>query len=142
MTTKSISEVFDEVSIRETDSDKIAVLRCNTSYALKSVLKAAFHPHIRFCFEQLPEYKKQNTPNGLGYTTIAKEIDRGYIFEINNPKVSPHLSIDRKKEILIQILESLDSNEANVYAGMLMKNLGVKGLTYDLVKEAFPDILA
>ena len=47
----------------------------------------------------------------------------------------------RKTEILIQILESLEEDEADVFAAMLTKKLKVPHLTPALVNEAFPDLL-
>jgi hypothetical protein len=64
-----------------------------------------------------------------------------YLFEANNPKTSPDLTLDRKKVILAQMLETLEEKEAAVFAGMIMKRLPVKGLTYKLTQEAFPGLL-
>lgn len=141
MTMKNVYEVFDELAQRTTKEDRLAVLRFNASYALKNVLKGTFDPNIQFVFEQAPEYKASDAPPGLGYTSIHQELGRAYLFEKGNPKVSPTLSQKRKEQILIQILESLEGREAEVFLGMLLKKQKVKGLNYALVKEAFPDLL-
>jgi hypothetical protein len=39
------------------------------------------------------------------------------------------------------LIESIEPREAEVVGGILRKDLGVKGLTYKFVKEAFPDLL-
>jgi hypothetical protein len=39
------------------------------------------------------------------------------------------------------MLESMEAREAKIFEQMLSKKLKVKGLTYGLVKEAFPEIL-
>jgi hypothetical protein len=43
--------------------------------------------------------------------------------------------------LLIQILESLEKNEADVYANMIKKDLKVPHLTAKLANEAFPGLL-
>lgn len=138
--TKLIHEVFSELEQRENDHDRLAVLRFNQTWALKNVLKGAFDPNVEFAID-VPEYKKQNTPVGLGYSSIHQELGRAYLLEKNNPRVDRNLKPDRKKQILIQILEALEDKEAEIFANMIRKDLKVKGLTYELVKEAFPDLL-
>jgi hypothetical protein len=51
------------------------------------------------------------------------------------------LSVDKRKQLLLQLIESLEPREAEVVIGILSKDLGVKGLTYKFVKEAFPQLL-
>lgn len=139
--TKNIYEIFDEFQQRTTKEDRLAVLRYNESYALKSVLQGMFHPNIQFVVERVPNYKPSDAPAGLGYTSINQELGRAYLFEKNNPRVDPNLPYERKEQILIQILEALEKREAEVYLMMLLKKPKVKGLDYKIVKEAFPDLL-
>lgn len=138
---KNIYEIFDEFEQRTKKSDKIAVLRFNQNYALKNILKGNFDPNVQFIFDKPVEYKPSDAPAGLGYTSIHQELGRAYLFERNNPKTDPNLTFERKKQILAQILESLEKREAELYQAMVLKKLKVKGLTYDVVKEAFPDLL-
>lgn len=138
---KAIYEILEEVEQRKTKEDKLAVLRYNTNWALRSVLKGVFDPNVQFTVKEIPAYKPSDDPPGLSQTSLHQELGRMYIFEVNNPKTSPTLTEQRKKEILIQMLESLEAKEAKVLEGVLTKKLKVKGLTYDLVKEAFPDLV-
>ena len=64
------------------------------------------------------------------------------MFEKNNPRVDPNLSYERKEQILIQILEALEAQEAEVFMNMLLKKQKVKGLTQAIVKEAFPGLIS
>lgn len=139
---KLISEIFDEIKQRESKEDKIAVLRYNSSWALRNVLKGTFDPNIKFVINWVPSsYVPNDAPDGLGYTTIAQELGRAYLFELDNPKVSPSLTLERKEQLLVQILEALEKTEADVYMNMILKDQKVEGLTYEIVKEAFPDLL-
>lgn len=138
---KNLYEVFEEFEKAPNRESRIAVLRNNDSYALKCVLNGAFNPYIRYVFEDIPPYRKSDSPPGMGYSSIHQELGRVYLFEVNNPRVDPNLSLERKKVILAQMLESLEEKEAKVFAGMIEKRLKVKGLTYKLVQEAFPGLL-
>jgi hypothetical protein len=137
---KNVYEIFDEFEKAKTKKDKIDVLRKNANYALRNVLQGTFNPNIQFIFDKIPTYKVSDAPVGLGYSTIHQELGRVYLFEKNSPKVSPQLTSKRKEEILIQVLESLEAREAEVYANMIMKKQKVKGLDKKIVKEAFPEL--
>lgn len=137
---KNVYEVFEEIELAEDDFERIDMLRRNSSYALKSVLKGMFHPNIHFTITEEPKYKRSDSPIGMGYSNMTQELSRAYLFEANNPRVSPNLSMERKTQLLIQILECLEAKEADVFMAMLQKKPLV-GLTYEVVKEAFPDIL-
>lgn len=139
--TKAIYEIFDEVEKAPTKKEKVEVLQKNSNYALRNVLKGTFDPNIQFVIDKVPYYKPSDSPVGLGYTSLYQELTRIYIFQKNNPKVDPNLTQDRKEKILIQMLEALEKREAEVLMNMILKKQRVKGLTYNVVKEAFPDIL-
>lgn len=141
MSVKNLYEIFDEFQKASKKDEKIAVLRNNNCYALECVLRGAFHPEIKYVFDEVPQYKASDAPIGLGYSSIHQELDRVYLFEVNNPRVAPALTFERKKYILAQMLESLEGREAEIFAGMLVKKLPVKGLTYKIVAEAFPGLL-
>jgi hypothetical protein len=138
---KNIYEIFQEVARSESKKDAILVLQYNQTYALKSVLKGMFDPRVKFTITKIPEYRKSDAPPGMGYSTIHQEIHRAYLFVEGEPR-TVNLTPKRREEILIQILEAMESREAEVYANMLLKNSSAyKGITFDTVKKAFPDIL-
>lgn len=138
---KNLYEVFAEFEKSPSRQDKINILKNNSSYALREVLKGTFNPNIEFTVTNIPFYKPSDAPPGLGYSSIHQELSRAYLFEKNNPKVSRNLSDKRKEQLLIQILECLEEREAQIYINMLLKKQRVKGLTSNIVKEAFPDLL-
>lgn len=140
---KNIYEIFDEVANAKTAKDRVLVLQFNQSYALKSVLKGMFDPNVQFVFDDVPPYKSSPAPPGLGYNNLHQEMKKAYLFVKDDPRASPNLTMRRREQLLIQLLESLESKEAEVFANMIRKKKNaVKGLTYGIVKEAFPDILA
>lgn len=138
---KNVYEILDEVANAKNDEERRAILFYNNNYALRCVLRATFHPNIKFTIKKVPYYKPSQAPAGLSDSTLHKEINRIYLFEEGNSRVSSNLTEERKEKILIQILEALEAKEAVVFTNTLLKNLKVKGLTKKLVEEVFPDLL-
>ena len=62
------------------------------------------------------------------------------IFQEGHPEAEK-LNPRKRHELLIQFLEGIEPREAEVVMGIFKKDQGVKGLTYNFVKEAFPQML-
>ncbi len=139
---KNIHEVFEELEAAPHKDAAKAILYYNITPGLRGVLRANFHPGIKFVIDEVPPYRENNAPIGLGDTSIHKEINRVYIFEQNNPRVDPNLTLERKKIVLTQILEGLEAKEAKIFADMLLKRIKVKYLNKKLIEEVFPDIFS
>jgi len=140
--TKNIHEVFDELELAPHKEAAKAILFYNMTAGLRGVLRANFHPGIKFVIDDIPVYRENDAPIGLGDTSIHKEINRVYIFEQNNPRVDQNLTLERKRQILVQILEALEAKEAKIFADMIMKRINVKHLDKNLVEEVFPDMFS
>lgn len=136
----NVYEVFEELELAEDDFERVDMLQRNASYPLRSVLKGMFDPNVQFTITEEPKYKRSDAPIGMGYSNMTQELSRAYLFEANNPRVSPNLTQQRKEQILVQMLECLEAKEADVFMNMLLKKPPV-GLTYETVKQAFPDLL-
>ena len=140
MALKNIYEVFDEFKNVKTKQERIDILRKNNSWALRSVLQGVFHPNVKFNIA-IPEYKKVDVPAGMSYDHMTSALQRAYLFQEGNPKTPAGLTDKRKTELLIQILESLEPKEAEVFVNMMRKDLKVPYLTQGLVNEAFEGLL-
>lgn len=138
---KNIYEIFDEFTKAPSKNEKIDVLRKNKSMALITVLQGSFDPKIEFNVDKVPLYKPSDSPPGLGYSSLALELNRLYLFIKDHPKIPPGLTEKRRQQILMQMLEVLEKREAEVFMNMLMKKQKVPGLTSKIVEEAFPGIL-
>lgn len=141
---KLVSELFEEVGKAKSIAEKIDLLRKGSkSLPVEILIQGAYHPNIEFVFSptELPDYKPDDVPKGMGYTDIPKELDRLYLFVKGSRKVDPNLSIQRRREILIQMLEAMEKNEAEVFLSMFKKDLSVYGITRRIASEAFPQLL-
>lgn len=141
MSNKNIYEVLEDFRKASNKAERLAVLRKNDNYALRNILLGTFQKNIKFNVEEVPTFHRVPVPPGMSYNNMTGALDRAYLFTEGHPKTPAGLTEKRKMEILIQILESLEEKEADVYVGMLMKDLKVPYLTEALVNEAFPGLL-
>jgi hypothetical protein len=140
---KNIYEIFDEFEEAKNKKDRMAVIEKNLSKALVQVLELAFHPNHQWLITEMPEsYKVPETNKipGLSQCQLSTEIRKLYLFEKGNPSAEV-LTPQKREQLLLQLLESIEPREAEVVMGILTKDLGVKGLDYKFVKEAFPNLL-
>ena len=138
---KNIYEVFNEFKMAPSRDTRISVLQSNDSWALKNVLMGAMHPDVKFAINKAPDYRKEEVPAGMSYNHMTDALSKIYLFMENNPRTPPALTDKRRMELLLQLLESLEPPEAEVYIAMLLKDLKVPYLTPKLVNEAFKGLL-
>lgn len=138
---KNMYEIFDEVAKAKDKNEKILILRRNETMTLRNVLQGTFHPAIEYNITKVPYYKPDQSPPGMGYSHMGAALDRVYLFVKGSKRADPNLTQERREQILIQILESLEAKEAEVFMNMILKKQKVSGLTADLVREAFPNLI-
>ena len=139
--TKMISEIIGEFEKTKTRQAKKEVLEKYKDIAvLRHLLRGTFDPKVQWTITEQPDYAKDVvTPEGEEPNNLYIEIPKCSIFVKGNPK-SAKLKLERAKQLLIQILESLSVSEAALYMQMLKKKSKVKGLTSKLVLEVFPNM--
>jgi hypothetical protein len=135
--TMTIPEVLRRI-MREAKSkeDTVRLLRENSSHSLKQVLYYAFLDKGKWYRKDLPKYTPESAPDGLTHTNLFQESKRLYIF-----KEVYKLPSERKDQLLIQILESVHSSEAEVIKELFDGTFGrAYSLDKKVVLEAFPDL--
>ena len=138
---KNIYEIFDEFEMATSKKEKLAVIEKNLSRTLIQVLELAFHPGYEWLIDEMPnEYKIPDTLPGISRCQLSTEIRKLYLFK-KGDATAEKLSDEKRKQLLLQLIESLEPREAEVVIGILSKDLGVKGLNYKFVNEAFPQLL-
>ena len=139
---KFLYEIFDEFEAARNKKERMQVIGQNLSQALVDVLKFTYHPQYKWKVKELPDNYKIPTDMmpGLTYDSLSAQLRKMYMFLEGN-QTAETLSATRSKELLVQMLESIEPREAEIILGIFQKDLGVKGLDYKFVKEAFPDML-
>jgi hypothetical protein len=138
---KNIFEVFDEFELATNRAERMHVIEKNLSKTLVQVLELAFHPQIEWLVDELPHtYKFPDTLPGISYAQLSTQIRKLYLFR-KGDSTAMNLTPRKRLELLLQLLESLEPREAEVIIGIFKKDLGVNGLDYKFVKEAFPKLI-
>ena len=138
----NICDIFEVAGRFKTKQERADVLKANDSYALKSVLQLAFHPNVVAALpEGAPPYKRvpENQYDYHRGYLHAESRKMGYLVE----QPGQNISKMKRENIFITILESLPGPEADMLVAAKDKKLHklYKGITADVVKLAFPDIL-
>jgi hypothetical protein len=138
---KNIYEVFDEFEEANTKAERMKVIEKNLSKTLTGVLQLTYHPDYQWYFSSMPEdYIVPDTLPGISRNQLSTEIRKLYLFRKGDAG-SSNLTPEKRKQLLLQLLESIEPREAEVIIGIFRKDLGVRGLSYEFVKEAFPNLL-
>ena len=139
--TKMISEIFVEFEKTKSRQEKKEVLeKYKDIEVLRHLLRGIFDPKVQWTITEQPDYAKDVvTPAGEEPNNLYIEIPKCSIFVKDHPKAA-NLKLERSRQLLIQILESLSASEAALYMQMLKKKSKVKGLTSKLVLEVFPNM--
>jgi hypothetical protein len=139
---KQIYEIFDEFEAAKNKKERMAIIQNNLSATLVKILELTFHPNYKWKVKELPENYKvpSDMLPGITYDNMNSQLRRLYLFLEGNT-TAEQLTEQRRNELLIQMLESIEPREAEVILGILQKDQNVKGLDYKFVKEAFPNLL-
>ena len=132
-----ISEIFTKINNAKDKPKKIEVLRQYDTPGMRMILKGAFDPKIEWDLpEGTPPYIANEAPAGTEHTFLEVEAKRLYNFAVGG---NDQLNKIRKETLFIQMLEGLHASEAKVLIDVKNKSLNktYKGLTSDMVKEAF-----
>ena len=132
-----ISEIFTKINNAKDKPKKIEVLRKYDTPGMRMILKGAFDPKIEWELpEGTPPYIENEAPAGTEHTFLEVEARRLYNFAKGGNNTINKI---RKETLFIQMLEGLHASEAKVLIDVKNKSLNktYKGLTSDMVKEAF-----
>ena len=137
----NVHEIFDKFDAVSTRAERKEVLLSNQYQHLKQVLMYTFNPKYEFFVEdKFPEdYIEPDTFLGLRISGIESEIRKVYLFLKGDP-TAESLSEKKRHDLLLQLLESFEPKEAQIWFNMMQKDLKIKGLTESLVREVFPEL--
>ena len=132
-----ISEIFTKINNAKDKPKKVEVLKQYDTPGMRMILKGAFDPKIEWDLPPgTPPYIANEAPAGTEHTFLEVEARRLYNFAKGG---NDQLNKIRKETLFIQMLEGLHADEAKVLIDVKNKSLNktYKGLTSDMVKEAF-----
>jgi hypothetical protein len=132
-----IAEFLEKVSKLKKREEKIAALKYNDSFQIRTILQGVFDPRIVWV---LPEGTPPYTPSALvDQENVLINDCRKLIYFIEGG--SPNLKQTRRETMFIEMLEAVAPADAKLLCSIKEKKLPFKGITADIVQEAFPDLL-
>ena len=134
-----IHEILNLVEEQKTKAKKIAELKKYRDDSLTAILIWNFDSSV---ISAVPEgqvpYKENEVPIGTDHTSLRREWKNLFHFIKGG---NDSLSALRRETMFIQMLEGLHPEEAKIICLVKDKRLTEQyKITYDQVKEAFPDI--
>jgi Family of unknown function (DUF6433) len=136
MARKSISWILDFTSKLPNEEEKIKCLQANDNSAIRTVLKFALDPNIKWA---LPEgdapYKPCEYPNQENM--LYGECRRLYLFVEGG---NPNLKTLKREAMFIELLQTIDPDDAKMLVSIKDKKLPWKGLTAKTVLKAYPGL--
>ena len=143
---KSLHEIFEEVGKVTKISDKVSILQDHESDGLKAILRGAYDSRIDWLVPNTPPpYTPSESPDyDLADSKLdiaAMEIGKFANFNGNPTNQGLNLSQVQRENHFIQLLESLHESEAEILKNVIKRKLPYKGLTPNLVNQAFPNLL-
>lgn len=134
----SISTILRETSEIKDRKERVRFLRSHhPNQLLKLLLKFVYDPSIKFALPPgEPPFKKSDALDQENM--LYNEMRRFYLFLEGG---NPDLSDLRRETLFIQLLESIDPDDAKLMCAVKDKKMPYKGITEKLVREAFPQLL-
>lgn len=132
-----LADIFKKCSELKTSEEKLQYLRSNDNGAVRTILNYAFNPNIKFLLPKGPApYKPFEGHDAEG--RLYSELRRLYLFIEGG---NPNLNNVKREHLFIQLLESVDKEDAELLVAIKDKKMPYKGITLALIKKAFPDLL-
>lgn len=133
----AIYEILENASKLSKKEDKLNYLRQNYNPALGQILKYTFEPEFVWDLPPGdPPYKPSEYPDSHGM--LYSETRRLYLFlKGGNPNLTPF----KREMLFINLLESVHPKDAELLLAIKEKKLPYKGLTINLIREAYPGLI-
>lgn len=132
-----ISEIIKLASEQKTKQDKIQILQQHSNEAMLRILKYAFCPSVKFVLpEGTPPYKENQFDDCQ--PMLYQEVRRMYLFIEGG---NNDLTKLKREQLFIGLLESLDKDDAKLLCAVKDKKLPFKGITPQIIKDAFPGLI-
>jgi hypothetical protein len=140
MARKLISEVLAEAGKIVLREERIKFLQKNKSPGLTDILRINYDDSIVSVLPLgAPSYKQDDAPKGYEYTILNKAYTQFKYF-FKGP-VSNGMKPLKREGLFLNLLESLNPEEAELLIAAKDKKMKAKGITKRLVNDTFPGLL-
>ena len=134
-----VYEILENFEKAKTKKEKIEIFRTNEIMPLLDVLRGTFDDTIQW---ELPSGTPPYTPNNPDSppsSLLRQHLNFKYF--VKGLRDCSKLNPIRRERMFIDMLEAVHPKDAEILVSMINKKSPVKGLTKNLVKEAFPQLI-
>jgi hypothetical protein len=132
-----MAEFLDRVNKLKKKEEKVEALKYNDSFQLRSILQGAFDPRVKWLLPSGdPPYRVNDIPDQE--SVLLREC-RKLTYFVEGPY--PGLNQMKREQMFIELLENVAPADAKLLCSIKEKKLPFKGITIEIVKEAFPGLL-
>ena len=139
MATFMLTEILGRVNeLLEAKDKKTAkqFLINNAKPTVKLLLKYLLDKNVKFYRTECPKFTPDDSLREAPISILEQELKRLYIFDANYT----NCTVQRKDQLLVQILEMLNQEEAELVCNLLQRKNPYKKITKNFVLEVFPEM--
>ena len=108
----------------------------NAKPTVKLLLKYLLDKNVKFYRTECPKFTPDDSLREAPISILEQELKRFYIFDANYT----NCTVQRKDQLLVQILEMLNQEEAELVCNLLQRKNPYKKITKNFVLEVFPEM--
>ena len=132
-----VAEFLEKVSKLKKKEDKVEALKMNDSYVLRTILQGAFDPRIQWLLPPgVPPYKPSQL---VDQENVLIKDARKLIYFVNGG--GNNLKPLKRESMFVEMLEAVAPADAVMLCSIKDKKLPWKGITVDIINEAYPDFI-
>jgi len=132
-----VAEFLEKVSKLKKKEDKVEALKSNDSYVIRTILQGAFDPRIKWLIpEGTPPFKANQL---VDQENVLIKDARKLVYFVDGG--GNNLKPLKRETMFIEFLESLAPADAIMICAIKEKKLPWKGITVDIINEAFPNFI-
>jgi hypothetical protein len=134
---KTLYSILKEISELSTTQAKVEALQISKyTQAFRIICAYAYDPNLKWLLpEGDPPFRPCDFVDVEG--RFLSELRKLYLFVEGG---NPNLTKLRREALYIQMLESIDANDAKLLLSIKDKKLPFKGLNKKIIQQAFPEI--
>ena len=132
-----VAEFLEKVSKLKKKEEKVEALKMNDSYIIRTILQGAFDPRIVWAIPPgVPPYKVNQL---VDQENVLIKDARKLVYFVEG--AGHNLKPLKRESMFIEFLETLAPADAQLICAIKEKKLPWKGITVDIINEAFPNFI-
>ena len=135
MLTEILGRVNELLEKRDKKTAKQFLIN-NGKPTVKLLLKYLLDKNVKFYRTECPKFTPDDSLREAPISILEQELKRFYIFDANYT----NCTVQRKDQLLVQILEMLNQEEAELVCNLLQRKNPYKKITKNFVLEVFPEM--